>query len=56
MNKEWIDSLTELNRDNQDKLLKLHRELFGHGQDYCTSCPAQIRNAAIRIKKYYNES
>ena len=51
---EWAVSLTRLKQEDKQRLLKLHRELFGVSMDFCLNCPEQIRTAVDRIKRYYD--
>ena len=50
----WAVSLTRLKQEDKQRLLKLHRELFGASMDFCLNCPEQIRIAVDRIKRYYD--
>jgi hypothetical protein len=48
----WVNGLTQIRQDDKERLVRLNRELFGLNQEFCTSCPEQVRNAVKRIKNY----
>ena len=51
----WVNGLTRVSQDDKERLVRLNRELFGNSQEFCTSCPEQVRNAVRKIK-WYGES
>ena len=51
---EWVRTLSRTTREDNIKLAAMTKQLFNI--DMCTSCPAAIRQAVIRLKNYYIEN
>ena len=51
-----ITELTTANQTDKEKIVKTYRAIFGDDMYICIKCPASIRQAHNKLKKYYAEN